>query len=134
MFGTPGGLRACSVLSSRKARVRSVQSGYIIDEGTWSFNSGVYHANWDLLGIPLVDSAGNVVDQGLAAIPIEQVQILNDWDTIGLRGSGSSSVAVRNLFVPAERVASIQAAITGRYASSSLCVTSRCIVWLLSLC
>ena len=33
MFCTPGGLRACSVLSSRKASVRSVQNGYIIDEG-----------------------------------------------------------------------------------------------------
>jgi len=120
MFSTPGGLRACSVLSSRKARVRSVQGGYIIDEGTWGFNSGVYHANWDLLGIPLVDSTGNIVDQGLAAIPIEQIQILNDWDTIGLRGTGSSSVLVRDLFVPTERVASIQGAITGRYASTHL--------------
>jgi 3-hydroxy-9,10-secoandrosta-1,3,5(10)-triene-9,17-dione monooxygenase len=120
MFSTPGGLRACSVLSSRKAKVRSVKSGYIIDEGIWGFNSGVYHANWDLLGIPLVDNAGNVVDQGLAAIPIEQVQVLNDWETIGLRGSGSSSVAVHDLFVPAERVASINAAIEGRYASTHL--------------
>ena len=58
------------------------------------------------------------MDQGLAAVPIEQVQILNDWDAIALRGSGSSSVAVRNLFVPAERVVSIQAAIHGRYAST----------------
>ena len=117
MFCTPGGLRACSVLSSRKASVRSVQNGYIIDEGTWSFNSGIYR-QIELSGIPLVDSAGNVVDQGLAAVPIEQVQILNDWDAIALRGSGSSSVAVRNLFVPAERVVSIQAAIHGRYAST----------------
>jgi alkylation response protein AidB-like acyl-CoA dehydrogenase len=120
MFATSGGLRASSVLSSRKARVRKVRGGYLIKEGIWHFNSGVYHANWNLLGIPLVDSAGKAVDQGLAAVPIEQVQILDDWDTIGLRGSGSSSVAVHNVFIPATRVASISEAIEGRYSSTHL--------------
>jgi 3-hydroxy-9,10-secoandrosta-1,3,5(10)-triene-9,17-dione monooxygenase len=120
IFATPGGLRACSVLSSREARVRKVTGGYVIEEGIWHFNSGVYHANWNLLGIPLVDDAGKVVDDGLAAVPIEQVQILDDWDTIGLRGSGSSSVAVRNIFIPAQRVASLSAAIEGRYGSTHL--------------
>jgi len=120
LFASAGGLRACGVLSSSRAKVRKVQDGYIIEEGVWYFNSGIYHANWDLLGIPLVDGAGDVVDQGLAAIPIEQVQVLDDWDSIGLRGSGSSSVAVHDVFVPAERVASISAAIEGRYCSVHL--------------
>lgn len=120
MFAAPGGLRACGVLSSRKARVRKMPGGYLIEKGIWGFNSGVYHANWDLLGIPLVDDAGNVVDQGLAAIPIEQVQVLDDWDTIGLRGTGSSGVSVQNVYVPAERIASVPAAIEGRYGSTHL--------------
>jgi 3-hydroxy-9,10-secoandrosta-1,3,5(10)-triene-9,17-dione monooxygenase len=121
LLATPGGLRACSVLSSRDARVRKVHGGWIIEEGIWRFNSGVYHANWDLLGIPLVDEAGNVIDQGLAAIPIEQVNIFDDWDAIGLSATGSSSVAVRNVFVPTERIASISAAIDGRYRSNRSC-------------
>jgi 3-hydroxy-9,10-secoandrosta-1,3,5(10)-triene-9,17-dione monooxygenase len=121
LFATPGGLRACSVLSSRDARVRKVQGGWIIEEGIWRFNSGVYHANWDLLGIPMVDEAGDVIDQGLAAIPIAQVNIFDDWDAIGLRGTGSSSVAVRNVFVPTERVASITAAIEGKYRVDRSC-------------
>ncbi len=117
LFATSGGLRACSVLSSRDARVRKVHDGWIIEEGVWRFNSGVYHANWDLLGIPLVDEAGNVIDQGLAAIPIEQVNILDDWDAVGLCGTGSSTIAVRNVFVPTEHVASISSALDGRYRS-----------------
>jgi 3-hydroxy-9,10-secoandrosta-1,3,5(10)-triene-9,17-dione monooxygenase len=120
MFAAAGGLRACCVFSSRNVKVRKVQGGYLIKEGVWRFNSGIYHANWDLLGIPLVDSVGNIVDEGLAALPIEQLEILNDWDSIGLRGSGSSSVAVHNVFVPAERVATISTAIEGRYGSSHL--------------
>jgi 3-hydroxy-9,10-secoandrosta-1,3,5(10)-triene-9,17-dione monooxygenase len=120
MFATHGGLRASSVLSSRKAIVHKVRGGYVIEQGIWHFDSGVYHANWNLLGIPMVDDAGKVVDDGLAAIPIEQVQILDDWDTIGLRGSGSSSVAVRDVFIPAECVASISDAIKGCYGPSHL--------------
>ena len=115
-----GGVRAAGVLSPRHAKVRRAPGGYVIEDGLWGFNSGVYHANWDLLGIPVVDEAGNVTDQGMALIPIEQVEILNDWDTIGIRGSGSSSVRVRNVFVPEERVASVSAAIAGRYNSPHL--------------
>ena len=115
-----GAVRACGVLSARKAKVRRASGGYVIEEGLWGFNSGVYHANWDLLGIPMVDEAGNVTDQGMALLPIEQVEILNDWDTIGIRGSGSSSVSVKDVFVPDERVASVSAAIEGRYNSTHL--------------
>jgi alkylation response protein AidB-like acyl-CoA dehydrogenase len=113
-------VRGCGVLPPRKAKVRKVPGGFHIDEGLWGFNSGVYHANLDMLGIPMVDDDGKVVDEGLAIVPMEKVEILNDWDTIGLRGSGSSSVAVHDCFVPSERVASLPAAIQGSYASQHL--------------
>jgi alkylation response protein AidB-like acyl-CoA dehydrogenase len=120
IFGRPGGVRGCGVLPPRKARVRKVRGGFHIDEGLWGFNSGVYHANLDMLGIPVVDDDGKAVDEGLAIVPMEKVEILDDWDTIGLRGSGSSSVAVHDCFVPSERVASLPAAIQGRYNSQHL--------------
>ena len=112
--------RVTGVLSPRKAVVRKVDGGYFIEEGLWGFNSGVYHATWDMLGIPLVDEAGKVVDQGVALIPIEQVKILNDWDVIGISGSGSSSVSVSNVFVPQARIASVTQAIEGKYLSTHL--------------
>lgn len=117
IFSRPGGLRGCGVLPPRRAKVRRVPGGMHIDEGLWGFNSGVYHANLDLLGIPILDDDGKVIDEGLAIVPMEKVEILDDWDTIGLRGSGSSSVAVHDLFVPFERIASLPAAIQGNYAS-----------------
>jgi alkylation response protein AidB-like acyl-CoA dehydrogenase len=120
IFSRPGGVRGCGVLPPRKAKVRKVKGGFHIDEGLWGFNSGVYHANLDMLGIPVVDDDGKVIDEGLAIVPMERVEILNDWDTIGLRGSGSSSVAVHDCFVPAERVASLPKAIQGIYASQHL--------------
>ena len=120
IFSVSGGLRGCGVLPPRVAKVRKVSGGFHIDEGLWGFNSGVYHANLDMLGIPVVDGDGKVIDEGLAIVPMEKVEILDDWDTIGLRGSGSSSVAVHDVFVPSEKVASLPAAIQGRYASQHL--------------
>ncbi|MBS4089825.1 acyl-CoA dehydrogenase family protein [Pseudomonas rustica] len=112
--------RVVGVLSPRKAVVKKVEGGYLIEEGVWGFNSGVYHATWDMLGIPLVDEQGKVIDQGGALIPIEQVTILNDWNVIGICGSGSSSVSVTNVFVPDSRIASISKAIQGDYQSTHL--------------
>ena len=112
--------RVVGVLSPRKAVVRKVDGGYFIEEGLWGFNSGVYHATWDMLGIPIVDASGKVIDQGVAMIPTEELEILNDWNVIGICGSGSSSVTVKNLFVPDDRVTSLSRAIEGDYASSHL--------------
>ncbi len=93
------GTRVSGVLMPRKAKTRRVEGGILIEEGMWMFNSGVYLADWDILGIPLVNEAGEVIDHSIAAIPMSSVKILHDWDTIGIRGSGSSSVSVENVFV-----------------------------------
>lgn len=120
IFASGAKVRTSGVLSPRVAKVKRQPGGILIEEGLWGFNSGVYHAQWDLLGIPIVNEAGETVDQGLALIPIEDVTLLHDWDTIALRGSGSTSVSVKNLFVPDERIASVSKAIVGDYASTHL--------------
>src|SRR5260370_37522830 len=48
------------------------------------------------------------------------VQIIDDWDTIGVRGSGSSSVAVRDVFVPDLRIVRADSAQFGKYKSTQL--------------
>ena len=106
IFAKPG-TRVSGVLMPRKAKTRRVEGGILIEEGMWMFNSGVYLADWDLLGIPLVNEAGEVIDHSIAAVPMSEVKILHDWDTIGIRGSGSSSVSVENVFVPDARLISL---------------------------
>jgi 3-hydroxy-9,10-secoandrosta-1,3,5(10)-triene-9,17-dione monooxygenase len=61
-----------------------------------------------------------MVDRGAALVPRSQVTILNDWDTIGLRGSGSNTVTARNVFVPNERIALLSRMLREDYASSHL--------------
>jgi 3-hydroxy-9,10-secoandrosta-1,3,5(10)-triene-9,17-dione monooxygenase len=115
-----GNFRTAGVLAPRKVKTRRVDGGVLIEEGSWSFNSGVHHAHWDILGIPIFDDAGQFVDSGSALIQVSQVTLLNDWDTIGLRGSGSTSVAVKDVFVPNERIALLSKTLQEDYASTHL--------------
>ena len=115
-----GNFRTAGVLAPRKVKTRRVDGGVLIEEGSWSFNSGVHHAHWDILGIPVFDEAGQFIDSGSALIQRSQVTLLNDWDTIGLRGSGSTSVAVKDVFVPNERVALLSKTLREDYASTHL--------------
>ena len=96
--------RCSGVFSARGCKARPVPGGILVEKGMWFFNSGVYHAQWDLLGVPMFDKAGEPIGPGVALVPMSDVRILDDWDTIGLRGSGSSNVSMENVFIPDERI------------------------------
>ena len=82
--------------SSSYAPVGSVveaNGGYVLN-GTWSFSSGVDHAQWVILGSR--DKAH--------VVPISDVSIDHDsWDVQGLKGTGSKAVTLRDVFVPGYR-------------------------------
>jgi 3-hydroxy-9,10-secoandrosta-1,3,5(10)-triene-9,17-dione monooxygenase len=120
IFDTPGGARATGVLAPRQCSVQRVEGGYLIEDGKWGFNSGSYHANWVGLGIPLLNERGEVCDQGFALLPSEDVERLNDWNVIGMQGTGSTSVAVHQKFVPNRRITSMSKSTHGDYLSTNL--------------
>jgi 3-hydroxy-9,10-secoandrosta-1,3,5(10)-triene-9,17-dione monooxygenase len=112
--------RTAGVLVPRKVKTKRVDDGVLIEEGSWNFNSGVYHAQWDILSIPIFDESGQFVDSGSALIPTSEVTLLHDWDSIGLRGSGSTSIEVKDIFVPNERIALLSKTLLEDYASTHL--------------
>lgn len=69
--------------------------------GRWSYASGAHHADWFALGA-LLEGQHRV-----CLVPAADVQILDNWQTLGLRGTGSHDAEVRGVLVPPERVASI---------------------------
>jgi len=76
----------------------AADGGYRIT-GAWGFGSGIHHASW---------ISANCLAEGnvpvAAAIPIEQVEIIDDWYVSGLCGSGSSSYSVEDVYVPAQHI------------------------------
>lgn len=84
------------------------EGGYTVT-GRWPFASGSSHARVFCLGTLVMTPTGpETVAPGvpairIVAIPRDQVEVIDTWNTTGLRGSASHDVAVTNVFVPAER-------------------------------
>jgi 3-hydroxy-9,10-secoandrosta-1,3,5(10)-triene-9,17-dione monooxygenase len=83
-----------------------VDGGYVV-RGRWEYSSGVTHATHVITSAMSPDPAGGD-DRVLAPIiPVGSVTVLDDWGgqrSLGLRGSGSNTVVVEDVFVPEHHV------------------------------
>jgi alkylation response protein AidB-like acyl-CoA dehydrogenase len=98
------------------AETRKVEGGHMVS-GRWYYNSGSWHASWALLGVPLTDDSGEVVDQGLALIPRADLDYEDTWFVAGMKSTGSNCLIARDVFVPDHRIVSVPPAIEGHYAT-----------------
>jgi 3-hydroxy-9,10-secoandrosta-1,3,5(10)-triene-9,17-dione monooxygenase len=108
------------VYEPRKCIARKVEGGYLIEEGFWMFCSGSLHATWGYFGMAIRDEEGNLVDQALMTLPFEEVEIMDDWHVMGLKGTGSNSVKMTNVFIPDHRVVSFAEVLNGQFKSDHL--------------
>ena len=85
---------------------KPVDGGYVFN-GRWQFSSGTDACDWIILGAMVGDGDGKPVmpPQILHMIlPRKDYEIVADsWDVVGLRGTGSKDVIVRDAFVPEYR-------------------------------
>ncbi|WP_331739333.1 acyl-CoA dehydrogenase family protein (plasmid) [Streptomyces sp. NBC_00637] len=107
-------VRVCGTLSP-SAQAVQVDGGIVVN-GRWSFVSGAHHAQWQEIIAAQEQPHGQHLPL-MALVPMDQLQIVDDWDTSGLRGTGSVSTVARDVFVPQERVLPLPAVLGGRYAS-----------------
>lgn len=88
-------------------RAKPVEGGFIYN-GRWPFSTGTDHAQWVILGGMLTDAEGNVSSPPQIRhllLPKGDYEIVADsWEVMGLKGSGSKDVVVRDAFVPHYRV------------------------------
>src|SRR5246500_4555874 len=98
LFGDGRGVAAGVWAPQGKAR--RVAGGVVVS-GRWAFCSGITHADVLFAGCVLEDRPAVV------ALPTEQLQILDTWHTLGLRGTGSHDTVADEVFVPDDRVLSI---------------------------
>jgi alkylation response protein AidB-like acyl-CoA dehydrogenase len=69
--------------------------------GKWHFASGSRHATWLGAHVQAVDADGKAADRTML-FPRSVAEISDVWQVMGLRGTGSDSYEVRDLFVPAD--------------------------------
>ena len=83
--------------------------------GHWTFASGILHANWAVLGVNLLDAAGEPQRSSrgeplhrIVFLPVGDGEVIDNWDVMGMRGTGSHDYAVHDLFVPDHLMADIR--------------------------
>lgn len=87
-------------------KARAVPGGWQVT-GRWRFASGCMGADWIGVGIE-VDGAPNPDGtpgrpRNLAAVaPAVEVEIVPNWDVVGMQGTGSHDTCVRDKFYPEE--------------------------------
>jgi len=88
-------------------KATAVDGGYRAT-GTWSYASGSRHAQWlgghsalvDAEGKPCLGADGKPTDRTML-FPKTKAAIRDVWQVMGLKGTGSDSYTVTDLFVPA---------------------------------
>lgn len=89
-------------------RAEQVEGGYVI-KGRWNFASGAMHADWLVFGCVVhVNGTPQETEDGkpitiTAFVDSDQFQVIDTWQAMGLRGSGSHDVEVDDVFAPEDR-------------------------------
>jgi indole-3-acetate monooxygenase len=100
LFGDGRGV-AAGVWAPR-GTARTVDGGVVVS-GRWPFCSGITHADMMFAGC-LVDDRRV---PSVVALGKEDLEVLDTWHTLGLRGTGSHDTVADEAFVPADRVLSL---------------------------
>jgi alkylation response protein AidB-like acyl-CoA dehydrogenase len=96
--------------------VKRVDGGYRVS-GRWPWASGSLHADWVLVGILVPNESGEIVDSALAFMPASDITIDETWFVAGMKGTGSNTIVVEDVFVPEHRTFSVGHALQGEYAT-----------------
>lgn len=105
IFGTPESVLAWGP-SGPNAKAVRVEGGYRVT-GTWLFASGSRHAQWLGGHSPVLDAQGEPVPgpdgkplERTMMFPKSSASVTDVWHVVGLKGTGSDTYAVTDLFVP----------------------------------
>jgi alkylation response protein AidB-like acyl-CoA dehydrogenase len=108
--------RVCAVLSPTAQAAPA--SGGLVVNGRWHFISGAWHSNWQAVMAMAPTPDGASLWPVIGLVPMKDLQIDDDWDTAGLRGTGSVSTIASDVFIPADKVLPVPVILQGQYASA----------------
>ncbi|XVS61291.1 acyl-CoA dehydrogenase family protein [Actinosynnema sp. CA-299493] len=77
--------------------------GGAVFNGKWGFNTAAPQSNWNAhAAVRIVE--GQQPEPVLILVPMSDLEVLNDWNASGLRGSSSVTTIANNVFVPESRI------------------------------
>lgn len=111
MFTADPDLFIAGTLASQ-GQFKKVKGGWLLS-GRWQFCSGVDHSPWLLIGAMRAKDSGGPASLHVM-LPRDEVEVDDTWYTLGMRGSGSKDVVLKEVFVPAHRAEATGKLFSGR--------------------
>lgn len=80
-----------------------------IVSGRWAWASGSANCQWLIGGAVILDDgvmrtlANGAPDHRMMFMPASDVELIDTWDTLGMRGTGSGDMAAKDVRIPADR-------------------------------
>jgi alkylation response protein AidB-like acyl-CoA dehydrogenase len=72
------------------------QDGGHLLSGSWQFASGIKHSGF-IHTLAIVEGTG---EPRIFVLPVQQATLIDNWDVLGLRGTGSIDYTIDNVYVP----------------------------------
>jgi acetyl esterase/lipase/alkylation response protein AidB-like acyl-CoA dehydrogenase len=94
LFGGPA-LPVIAGQGTRPGTAVPKEGGFLLS-GAWSFASGIKHAT-HIHTLGIIQTTG---EPRIFVLPVEQATLVDNWDVLGLRGTGSIDYRIDNAFVP----------------------------------
>ena len=113
VFASPD-VRICGTLVPN-GKGEITKDGVVVS-GEWGFNSGAWHSQWKVLSTLAPNLAGEI-EPIAAVVPMSDLEVIDDWDVAGLRGTGSITLVAKNVFIPRERFQWISEVVRQEYGS-----------------
>jgi len=80
---------------TRPGKALPTGGGFLLS-GSWSFASGIKHGT-HIHTLAIIEPTG---EPRIFVLPVEKVKLIENWDVMGLRGTGSIDYTIDNVFVP----------------------------------
>ena len=97
---------ACIATSAAPTGKSEVAPGGYRLNGRWSWCSGLRHSQWIMIGGLVFREGEDHPDLRLHLVPVSEVKQEDTWYCAGLRGTGSNTSVLDNVFVPEHRTVS----------------------------
>lgn len=93
----PGHFPFGAIVAMPIGRTEIVENGYLLS-GRWPFASGVRHSEWITAGAKVIREGAT--EHLMMTFSAASAHIHDNWQVVGLKGTGSCDISVDRLFVP----------------------------------
>ncbi|OLS42198.1 acyl-CoA dehydrogenase family protein [Bacillus sp. MRMR6] len=101
----PDACLATSINPSTDSKIERVNGGYRLT-GKWGFSSGINHCDWVMISAEAPTEDGKKVLYYL--VPKSDLNVIDIWHVIGMKGTGSNLLELTDVFVPDYRTMELE--------------------------